>query len=210
MTAYVQDSSFLTRRGAVLVGIIGLHVFVIWALASGLARRAMELVAPPITADIVEDIKKQDLPPPPPPPELERPPVEVPPPDVTIEMPVETTSTAIVDVTDKPRVSPPPTPRPSVPGTPLGQGRGFPNSEDYYPSGARRLGQEGIATVAVCVGADGKLSKEPNLEKSSGTASLDEAALKLVHAASGHFKPATVEGKPIEACGKLPIRFTLK
>jgi protein TonB len=200
----------MTRRGAVLVGIIGLHVFVIWALASGLARRAMELVAPPITADIVEDIKKQDLPPPPPPPELEHPPVEVPPPDVTIDMPVETTSTAIVDVTDKPVVRPPPMPRPSVPGTPLGQGRGFPNSEDYYPSGARRLGQEGISTVAVCVGPDGKLSKEPSVEKSSGTASLDEAALKLVHAASGHFKPATQEGKPIEACGKLPIRFTLK
>ncbi len=209
MTAYVQDSTFLTRRGAVLLAIIGLHVFVIWALATGLARRAMELVAPPITADIVEDIKKQDLPPPPPPPELEHPPVEVPPPDVTIDMPVETTSTAIVDVTDKPVARPPP-PKASIPGTPLGQGRGFPNSEDFYPSGARRLGQEGISTVAVCVGPDGKLSKEPTVEKSSGTASLDEAALKLVHAASGHFKPATVEGKPIEACGKLPIRFTLK
>jgi periplasmic protein TonB len=209
MTAYVQDSSFLTRRSAVLVGIIGLHVFVIWALATGLARRAMELVAPPITADIVEDIKKQDLPPPPPPPELERPPVEVPPPDVTIDMPVETTSTAIVDVTDKPVAHPPP-PRPSAPGTPLGLGKGFPNSEDFYPSGARRLGQEGVATVAVCVGPDGKLTKEPTVEKSSGTASLDEAALKLVHAGSGKFRAATQEGKPVDSCGKLPIRFTLK
>jgi protein TonB len=210
MTAYVQDSTFLTRRGAVLLAIIGLHVFVIWALASGLARRAMELVAPPITADIVEDIKKQDLPPPPPPPELERPPVEVPPPDVTIDVPVETASTAIVDVTDKPVARPPPTPRPSTPGTPLGLGKGFPNSDEFYPSGARRLGQEGVATVAVCVGPDGKLSKEPAVEKSSGTASLDEAALKLVRAGSGRFKAATAEGKPIESCGKLPIRFTLK
>lgn len=209
MTAYVQDSSFLTRRSAVLVGIIGLHVFVIWALASGLARRAIELVAPPITADIVEDIKKQDLPPPPPPPELERPPVEVPPPDVTIDMPVETTSTAIVDVTDKPVAHPAP-PKPSAPGTPLGLGKGFPNSDEFYPSGARRLGQEGVATVAVCVGPDGKLSKEPSVEKSSGTASLDEAALRLVHAGSGRFRPATAEGKPVDSCGKLPIRFTLK
>jgi protein TonB len=209
MTAYVQDSTFLTRRGMVLVGIIGLHVFVIWALASGLARRAIELVAPPITADIVEDIKKQDLPPPPPPPELEHPPVEVPPPDVTIDMPVETTSTAIVDVTDKPVAHPPP-PKPSAPGTPLGLGKGFPNSEDFYPPGARRLGQEGVAAVVVCVGADGKLTKDPTVEKSSGTASLDEAALKLVRAGSGHFRPATQEGKPVDACGKLPIRFTLK
>jgi periplasmic protein TonB len=209
MAAYVQDSTFLTRRGAVLAAIIALHVFLIWALATGLARRAMELVTPPIAADIVEEVKKQDQPPPPPPPELERPPVEVPPPDVTIEIPVETQSTAIRDVTDKPVAHPPP-PRASVPGTPLGLAKGFPNVDDYYPGSARRLGQEGTAVVNVCVGPDGKLSKEPTIEKSSGTASLDEAAMKLAHAGSGRFKPATEEGKPITACTRLPVRFQLK
>lgn len=209
MTAYVQDPTFLTRRGMVLVAIVGLHVFLIWALASGLARRAMELVAPPISADIVEEIKKEDLPPPPPPPELERPPVEVPPPDVTIEIPVETTSTAIQDVTDKPVVRPPP-PRPSVPGTAIGFGKNFPNVDDYYPSSAQRLGQTGVASVHVCVGPDGKLTEEPKIEKSSGTASLDEAAVKLFKAASGRYKPATEEGKPIAACTHLAARFQLK
>jgi periplasmic protein TonB len=209
MAAYVQDSTFFTRRGAVLAAIIGLHVFLIWALASGLARRAMELVAPPISADIVEEVKKQDLPPPPPPPELERPPVEVPPPDVNIEIPVETQSTAIVDVTDKPVVRPPP-PKASVAGTALGQGKGFPNPDDFYPSSAQRLGQTGLATVHICVGPDGKLSEEPHVEKSSGTASLDEAAIKFVKAASGRFKPATEEGKPVTRCAPLPVRFTLK
>jgi protein TonB len=208
MTAYVQDSTFFTRRGAVLAAIIGLHVFVIWALASGLAHKALELVAPPISADIVEEVKKQDLPPPPPPPELERPPVEVPPPDVNIDIPVETNTTAIQDVTDKPVVHAPP-PKASVPSTPLALAKGFPNVDDYYPGSARRLGQEGTALVNVCVGPDGKLSKEPTIEKSSGTASLDEAAMKLAHAGSGRFKPATVEGKPVEACTKLPVKFKL-
>jgi len=208
MTAYVQDSTFFTRRGAVLAAIIGLHVFVIWALASGLAHKALELVAPPISADIVEEVKKQDLPPPPPPPELERPPVEVPPPDVTIDVPVESTTTAIQDVTDKP-VARPPAPRPSVPSTGVGMNKGFPNVDDYYPGSARRLGQEGTVVVNVCVGPDGKLSKEPTVDKSSGTASLDEAAIKLAHAGSGRFKPATVEGKPIEQCTRLPVKFKL-
>ena len=209
MAAYVQDTSFFTRRGAVLAAIIGLHLFVIWALASGLARRAIELVAPPIQTNIVEEIKKEDAPPPPPPPELERPPVEVPPPDVSIDVPVETTSTAIQDVTDKPRPPPPP-PRPSAPGTNISVGRGMPSPDDYYPQGARRLGQEGQVTIALCVGPDGKLSKPPTLEKSSGTASLDEAAVKYAQATSGHWKPATEEGKPVDRCTHLPVRFQLK
>ncbi len=208
MAAYVQDSTFFTRRGAVLAAIIGLHVFVIWALASGLAHKALELVAPPISADIVEEVKKQDLPPPPPPPELERPPVEVPPPDVNIDVPVESNTTAIQDVTDKPVAHAPP-PRASIASTPVGSLKGFPNVNDYYPSSAHRLGQEGTALVGLCVGPDGKLTKEPTIDKSSGTASLDEAALKLAHAASGRFKPATVDGKPVEQCTKMPVKFKL-
>jgi len=39
---------FFTRRTVVLFAIIGLHVFIAWALATGLARRAIELVAPPL------------------------------------------------------------------------------------------------------------------------------------------------------------------
>ena len=141
MAAYVQDSTFLTRRGAVLAAIIALHVFVIWALASGLARRAMELVAPPISADIVEEVKKQDLPPPPPPPEIERPPVEVPPPDVTINVPTESTN-AIQDVTDKPVARPPPVVHAAVASTGIALTKGL-NVDDYYPQSARRMGQTG-------------------------------------------------------------------
>ncbi len=89
MAVYVHDSQFMTRRGAVLVVIIGLHVFIAWALATGLARRALEVIAPPIQTDIVQEVKTEKEPPPPPPPEFQKPPVEVPPPDVTIDMPVE-------------------------------------------------------------------------------------------------------------------------
>lgn len=210
MAAYVQDSQFLTRRGAVFLAIIALHLFVIWALATGLARRAIELVAPPIQTDIVEEVKKEDLPPPPPPPEMERPPVEVPPPDINIDVPVETTSTAISDTTNQHIVAPPPKPAAAVAATNIGPAKGLPSTDDYYPQSARRLGQEGLVNINLCVGPDGKLSQAPAVTKSSGTASLDEAAIKWANASSGHWKPATEDGKPINKCSQLPVRFTLK
>src|ERR1700761_1636632 len=182
MAAYVQDSNFFTRRTIVLFAIIGLHVFIVWAFATGLAHRAIELVAPPIQTSVVEEVQKNDEPPPPPPPQMERPPVEIPPPDVAIDVPVETQSTAIQDVTDKPvPKAPPPPPAPVRQAVRVGPrpGKGFPNTEDYYPAAAKRLGEEGTVTVHVCVDPKGKLSEDPTVAKTSGNARLDDGALKL-------------------------------
>jgi TonB family protein len=63
--------------------------------------------------------------------------------------------------------------------------------------------------VSLCVGPDGKLSAAPTVSKSSGTASLDEAAVKYAQATSGHWKPATEDGKPINKCNQLPVKFKL-
>ena len=57
MPAYAQDSTFFTRRGLVVVVIVALHVFAAWALNSGLAQKVISMVAPPIEADIVEDVQ---------------------------------------------------------------------------------------------------------------------------------------------------------
>src|SRR5438045_9711777 len=112
MTVAVEDSRVFTRRGAVLGVSLGVHLFLAWALATGLARRVMEVIAPPIQTDIVEEKKLEKEPPPPPPPEFEKPPVEVPPPDVQIDMPVEAPqTTAITAVAATPH--PPAPPRPS-------------------------------------------------------------------------------------------------
>ena len=48
MPAYAQDSTFFTRRGIVVVIIIALHIGVAWAIKSGLARKIVEVLAPPI------------------------------------------------------------------------------------------------------------------------------------------------------------------
>jgi len=211
MSAYVRDSQFLTRRTIVLFAIIGLHVFVIWALASGLARRAIELVAPPLQTEIVEEVQKRDEPPPPPPPQLERPPVEVPPPDVAIDIPVEPQSTAIQDVTDKPVVRPPPpAPTHTTNRVAGGPGKNFPATEDYYPSASARLGESGTATVHVCTDPKGKLTEDPSISETSGTSRLDEGALKLAKAASGRYKPSTEDGNPIASCFGFRIKFQLR
>ncbi|HLY52579.1 MAG TPA: hypothetical protein VKQ31_06180, partial [Steroidobacteraceae bacterium] len=165
MATMTHDSMFMTRRGAVLIAIIALHVFIGWALATGLARRAIEVIAPPIQTQIVEEVKKEEAPPPPPPPQFERPPVEVPPPDVTINMPVEENTTAI-------RVTPtvvkaPPVAAPVRRTNPAVNSKNFPNCDDYYPDASRRLEEQGVVTVHSCVGADGRLSEEPTIQKSS-------------------------------------------
>ena len=211
MTAYVHDTNFLTRRTAVLFAIIVLHIFIAWALATGLARRAIEMVAPPIQTEIVDEIAKKDEPPPPPPPQLERPPVQVPPPDVAIDIPVETQSTAIVDVTDKvqPKAPPPPPQPKAVNHVNAGPGKNFPATSDFYPPASQRLGEEGAATVKACVSPQGKLTEDPTIAQTSGSARLDEGALKLAKAASGRYKPATDDGTPVAGCTTFRVKFEL-
>jgi periplasmic protein TonB len=205
MTVYVHDSQFLTRRGAVLVVIIGLHLFIAWALATGLARRAMEVIAPPIQTDIVEEVKTEKEPPPPPPPEFEKPPVEVPPPDVQITLPVETApTTAITAVAATPHAPAPPRVSNRVPAK---LGKNFPNSEDFYPPASKRLGEEGSPTLHVCIGPDNKLTETPAVTKSSGSARLDEGAIALAKA--GKYVAATEDGRPVPACIDFRIVFKL-
>jgi len=207
MPAQVQDASFLSTRAIVLIVIIALHILLAYGLATGLARKAIELIAPPIQSDIIEEVQQHDLPPPPPPPEFERPPVEVPPPDINIDIPVEAApSTAITDVTDKHVAAPPPAhvSNRTNPST----GKNFPNSADYYPAASMRLGEEGSTQVHVCVGPNGKPSEEPTVAKTSGSARLDEGAVKLAKA--GRYNPGTEDGKPTTACINFSIKFQLK
>jgi len=141
MAVYVQQNN--PRRMAVFAGIVGFHLLLVYGLVSGLARKVVEVVAPPLVTDIIEEIKPEDKPPPPPPPQIERPPVQVPPPDVVIDIPMETATTAISNVTDKPVAPPPPR---VVAGTPAKIGR-MPSSEDYYPAAAKRAEEQGSTTV---------------------------------------------------------------
>jgi protein TonB len=207
MPAYAQDSGFFTRRGIVVVAIIGIHVLVMYALASGLARKIVEVVAPNIEADIVEEVKNDEEPPPPPPPEMERPPVEVPPPEVSIDLPMETTTTAIQDVTDKPPPPAPPPP-PRVAGSPAKM-RSAVDPDQFYPPGAKRREEQGSPVVQACVGPNGRLVREPVITETSGFPELDGAAVKVAKA--NRYTPAMEGGTALpESCVRFKVKFVIK
>lgn len=206
MTAYVQTNS--QTRAVVFVAIVLIHFFFGWALVTGLAQKAGMKIVEALVTDIVEEEIKEDKPPPPPPPEMERPPVEVPPPEVTIDMPVEATeTTALSNVTDKPQPPPPP-PQPTSRPTPP-KIKSMPATEDYYPPSSIRNEEQGSSTIEACVDAKGKLTKEPVVRGSSGFPKLDEAAVKMTRA--GRFQPGTFEGQPMaESCFAFKVKFQLK
>ena len=206
MSAYVQDTQFFTRRTVVFAAIIAVHLAIIWVLATGLATRAIEMVAPPIQTQIVQQTKQTVKPPPPPPPELQRQQVEVPPPVVNIQIPAAEQTHAITVVKKVVRAAPAPAP---VHVTPLSIKGALPPTDDYYPDASRRLGEQGTALVKLCIGAGGKVVGSPAIQKSSGSSRLDQAALRYALATSGHFSPETRNGAAVTVCTALPIRFQL-
>jgi periplasmic protein TonB len=208
MGVYVHDSNWASRRTIAFIAMVLFHILLFWGLKNGFAIKLMEAMAPPIVADIVQEEVKDDKPPPPPPPKMELPPVEVPPPVVDISIPIETVSTALTNVTDKP-VPPPPVVAAPVVRTALklNPKSSQPNVDDYYPETSRRLEEQGVAKIKACVGANGKV-KSASLEETSGFTRLDEAGIKVAKLL--RFTPPTVNGQAVDdACGTVPIRFKL-
>lgn len=208
MAAYVQQDN--SRRMTVLVVIIVFHLLLLYGLVTGLARKVVEVVAAPLQTDLIEEVKQEDKPPPPPPPQMERPPVEVPPPEVSIDIPMESNTTAISDVTDRPQPAAPPPPPPPVAVNrvaPKLDVKRSPSTDDFYPPSARRAEIEGVTTVRACVAPDGKTSGDPSVTKSSGNSALDEAATKWAKRA--RWAAGTEDGKPVEMCSQFNVRFKL-
>lgn len=212
MGVYVHESNWASKRSLVFLGVIGLHVVLVWGLASGFAMKIVESVAPPIVTDLIEEKQEEEAPPPPPPPKMEVPPVEVPPPVVDIQLPVEPSTTALSNVTDKPLPPPPPpvvVQRPPVqkvsPG--LNKRAQQPDTEEYYPPSSKRLEEQGSAVVQACVGTNGRL-QEAKVQESSGFPRLDEAAVKYAKAL--RYTPGTEDGKPVDACFAFRVTFKLR
>jgi hypothetical protein len=75
---------------------------------------------------------------------------------------------------------------------------------------AIRREEQGIATVSACVDAGGRLTSDPRIVQSTGSPRLDEGALTLAIAGSGHYRATTENGKPVDSCYAFRIRFDLK
>ena len=118
---YARQQRDPMRHMIGIVFVIAVHVLVIYALASGLARQALLIVKKPLDATIIEEIK---LPPPPPPPpkKIDQPPPP-PPPDTYVPMPDVPVTTAVTGptitvVTPEPPKAPAPVVEPPKPPPP--------------------------------------------------------------------------------------------
>ena len=80
------------------------------------------------------------------------------------------------------------------------------NVMTYYPDSARRLREEGTATIRFTVAVDGTVSSA-SVMRSSGFADLDDAATEAVK--TWLFKPATQDGKPIAVSSAVNLKFQI-
>jgi TonB family protein len=66
-------------------------------------------------------------------------------------------------------------------------------------------------TVHVCIDEAGKLVRDPAIVRSSGMASLDQAAVRIAASGSAYYRPDTSpNGPPVSGCVQLAIRFDMK
>jgi hypothetical protein len=199
--------SLPTRRSLVLLLIAGLHLAVVFAFIYSISNIRPAAPQKPIDGTILPDTTR--------PPSL---PLAVPSfkpePGVTTLVPTDTGLPPIfyqppeqggVDIPPHPPVQP----QHVVARVAGGPGKGFPATTDYYPPGAIRLSETGLAVVQVCTDSRGRLTSEPVIATTAGSARLDGGALALAKAGSGHYRSSTEDGTPVAGCFAIRVRFAL-
>jgi protein TonB len=205
-----HDPWLFSRRTTVLFLIVCVHALVIYGLANGLVGRVVDAIrAPtvPVVGTFIDTPRTPDTTRPLPDPDLWHP--SVPFPDLP---PIESPP----DAAPGEDATPTPLGQSLSPSRPIavtrvlgGPGPGFPDTDPFYPPASKRLGETGSATVRVCVDGNGRLASDPIMARSSGSTRLDEAALKLAKAGSGHYRSTTEDGRPVSYCYPFRIRFEL-
>jgi TonB family protein len=80
------------------------------------------------------------------------------------------------------------------------------NPDDFYPSAARRRGEEGSPVVNVCVGPSGNLLRDPEVTDTSGFPDIDAAAIKV--AQNNRYAAGIENGAAApESCIKFKVKF---
>ncbi|RZS46688.1 energy transducer TonB [Sphaerotilus mobilis] len=210
--------------------VVVLHVGLLWAINSGLARAFVKKIKGPVEAVMLEEAKPDippPPPPPPPPPQKNAPPPPPPPayvPPVEVQVTQAPAANAIAAVTSAPpKVEAPPPPPPApAPAPPAPPPPAPPPAEPVrtpavvnasgcekpeYPSASRRLEEEGTVSLRFLVGIDGKVI-QAEVDKSSGHKRLDEAARSGLSRCT--FKPATVDGKPEQGWATMKYTWRLE
>jgi TonB family protein len=206
----------VSRRSSTLFLILSLHVAVFYVVMNSISQTHTGSIPDPLVNNVVKNQRPIDLPPTLPRVEFSGIAIEVPKdPVIDIHVDVDRTADVTAEFRDDSRIGLPPALPPQT-GSQIvnriqgGPGAGFPNTEDFYPAATIRAGEEGAVTMQVCVDTNGRLASAPTLLQGAGSARLDEAALKLARAGSGHYRATTEGGRPVDSCYPIRVRFQLK
>ncbi|MBW8753423.1 MAG: energy transducer TonB [Sphingomonadales bacterium] len=209
------DQKMSGNRITALIIVALIHVFVGYALVTGLAYEAAKKVIQKVTTvDIKEEVKKEEPPPPkkvdlPPPP-----PIVAPPPKINLAPPPQIETVAAPPPAPPPPVyippppSAPPPPRFTPKGaSPKGNPANWATTNDY-PARALREEREGTTGFRVTVGPDGRVT-DCTVTSSSGHADLDQATCDNVRRRA-RFTPATDgEGNPTSGSYSNRVRWVI-
>ncbi len=220
----------MSRNTAVVASVLIFHVMALWALQSGLLRKAVETLVPVhMLTEFIEPPTPKEPPAPPKPPEqVVQPVVKIktptPPPQLmAIADPTPSANAPVGMLTPQPPAppiaaptalvtEPAPSPAPPPPAPPRME---LPSSDaDYpqnprpvYPPQSRRLGEQGQVVHSVLIGVDG-LPISARLVKSSGFDRLDTAAYAAVM--GWRYVAGKRNGVPTQMSYNAPINWVLE
>ena len=219
------------RNVAIAGGVVLFHVAALWALQTGLLRRAVEVVVPvQVFSEIITPPAPKVEPPPPvtkppepaPPPVVKHRPKPAPPPPApklaaAPELPPATAApTGVVEPQPAPppvtapvavAPAPPAPPPPAKVELPSSSADYLQNPKPVYPPVSKRLGEQGKVIVRVLIGVDGT-ALEAQVKESSGYDRLDRAALETVR--KWRYVPGKRGGVPEAMWFNVPIHFILE
>jgi periplasmic protein TonB len=198
------ETSNGTSRAVQLGLVILLHLLLIWALASGLGTKVVEVVKGPLVAKIIDtppEQKRDELPPPPPPALDTPPPPFVPPPEITLNVSqtppvkaIQVLQSKVATSQSRAVIAPRSDPR-------------HPNRKPPYPPGSIRSGEQGTVLLLLYVNVDGEV-QDARVDKTSGFEKLDAAAVKYALRA-WRFLPAESAGVKVAMWHRVAVTFRL-
>lgn len=217
------------QRQLVIGAIVGLHLLAIWGLWQVQAVREAAAAAAPILVSLLPTPAAPTPPPPTPAPTPRPQPrarVQPAPPAPVIATPDSSAPEPVV--APLPQEAPPPAAPPTVPSvsvassTPIAAPAPPPAPKQLpddavqylqapqlvYPPLSLRRAETGLVIVRAYIGTEGGSARSVQVERSSGHARLDQAAVAAVQRA--RFKPYAEKGQPVEGWALIPIRFELE
>jgi periplasmic protein TonB len=216
--AYADQDGMSTNRLVSIIIVILLHVFLGYALVTGLAYDAVVSIKEKMTVvDVKEEEPPEEEEPPPEPEKQIEPPVVSPPPLVRTVTPPPTVRTqetippppALVPTAAPPAPPAPPPPPPAGPTSgaqPKGNPGNWANTNDY-PSRALQQEREGTTGFRVTVGTDGRVI-DCQITSSSGHPDLDAATCTNVKRRA-RFAPALQNGQPVQGSYSNRVRWQI-